>query len=62
MTSKRESLETSITFCLSDLSIVGFVFDADQYFGGSISRDRKEPLQVDLVCPLSNAVGCAQKS
>jgi hypothetical protein len=62
MTSKRGSLETSITFCLSDLSIVGFVFDADQYFGGSISRDRKEPLQVDLVCPLSNDVGCAQKS
>jgi hypothetical protein len=51
MTSKRESLETSITFCLSALSIVGFVFDADQYFGGSISRDRKEPLQVYLVFP-----------
>ena len=30
-------------------------------FGGSVSRYRKEPLQVDLVCPSSNDVGCAQK-
>ena len=58
---ETRKLENIDYFSLSDPSIVGFVFDADQYFGSSISRDRKEPLQVDLVCPSSNDVGCAQK-
>jgi hypothetical protein len=45
MTSKRGSLETSITFGLSDLSIVGFVFDADQ--SGQLYFARQEGTSTD---------------